>query len=122
MAADSKREVSSIILVICVAFFWSLVVEPAWHSRLRYSVQYGVSYSSVTKLKKPHTCDFLTGPIGNKNCSYEPQVTTVRTAISTEGKPIVSFDDGQHSVLNDGSPLVKPSLTIYWKKIDEDEE
>jgi hypothetical protein len=73
-------------------------------------------------MKKPHDCDFLKAPIGEKNCSFEPEVSTVRTAISTEGKPIVSFDEGQHWTLDDSSPPTKPSVTVYWKKIDEDED
>jgi hypothetical protein len=101
---------------------WWLAGEPIWHSKLRYSIQYGVRYSSVTKLKEPHKCDFLTAPIGNKNCHYEAEVSTVRTAISTEGKPIVSWDDGKTWTSDDNVPLTKSSVSVSWKKVDEDED
>jgi hypothetical protein len=109
--------------IVSAVLFWWFLGEPIWHSKLRYSIQYEVPYSSVTKMKKPHNCDFLRAPLGDKNCEYEPQVSAVKTATSTEGKPIVSFDEGQNWSPNDSSPPVKPSLTISWKKkIDEDEE
>jgi hypothetical protein len=43
------------------------------------------------------------------------------SAKSTEGKPIVSFDERQNWFPNDSSPPVKPSVTISWRRIEEDE-
>ena len=122
MAADSKGNSGYWGCLISLFVMWWLVGEPIWHSKVRYSAQYGVSYSSVTKLKKPHNCDFLTAPIGNKNCHYEPEVAAVRTAISTEGKPILSYDEGKTWVLDDGVNRTRASVFVSWKKIDEDED
>jgi hypothetical protein len=122
MSESSRSEWGGLGCLILVFFAWDLVVEPIWYSTFRYSVQYGVEYSSVTRLKKPHKCDFFAAPIGNKHCSYEAQVSLVKTAISTEGKPIVSFDEGKTWMVNDGTPPAKPSAYITWKKVDDDED
>lgn len=84
-----------------------------------YSIQYGVPDSSVTILKKPHTCDFLSAPIGEKGCHYEPDVTAVRTGTDRVGKAIVSFDDGVTWV-DDCVPPTKTNVRVTWKKVDED--
>jgi hypothetical protein len=105
-----------LILIIFTIFYWC---REAWYSKIRYAVQYGVSYTQVTKPNEPHDCDWLTAPIGNKNCHYDPQVLTVRTATSTTGKPIVSYDDGKTWSDNDSQPPIEPSVFIAWQKIDD---
>jgi hypothetical protein len=91
----------------------------AWHSKTKYAVQYGVSYTQVTKSKEPHDCDWLTAPVGDKNCHYDPQARTVRTATSTTGKPIVSYDDGKTWSPNDSLPPAEPAVYITWQKIED---
>lgn len=123
MATESHSWWDSLgCLVWASLAIWGVVsfCDAIWHSTFRYAIQYNVPSASVTVLKKPHDCDFLHAPIGEKNCFYEPVVSTVRTSVSTTGSAIVSFDGGQHWVLNDGSPPIKPSITVSWKKTDED--
>lgn len=118
MATESKSGCGGTFgfIVLMVLLLW--VVEPLWHSKLRYAIQYDVPFSSITTAKKPHDCDAMTAPIGDKDCSYEPDVATVRTGISAEGKPIVSFDEGKRWTLDDSVPPTKPSVTVSWKKVD----
>lgn len=66
-----------------------------WHSKYRYALVYGVSPQTVTVQDKPHDCEFLAAPLGGKYCHYEPFVSTVRWATSTQGNAIVSYDDGK---------------------------
>lgn len=119
--ADSKWELGPIgCFAVMLCFGW-WVIDPTWDSKLRYSIQYGVPYASVTMLKKPHNCDFLTAPIGNKTCHYEAEVASVRVGMSTEGKPILSHDEGKTWTLDESVPRTKASAYVSWKKVDEDE-
>jgi hypothetical protein len=101
--------------------FWAFVaywaIYAAWHSNFAYSVRYSVSYDQVTQQKKPHNCEFLSAPIGDKNCHYDPEVQSVRTATSDLGTPIMSYDDGKTWVPNEWN--VKPGVSVSWVKVDE---
>jgi hypothetical protein len=71
------------------------LISTAWHSKLRYSIQYDVATGKITVEKEPHDCNFFAAPIGNKYCEYERSVLVVRWATSTSGTPIISYDDGK---------------------------
>jgi hypothetical protein len=129
--------------------FWAVVVSwfvgsggtDAWHSKLRYSIQYDVPYDKVTKPNKPHDCDWLKAPIGDKECHYEIRVYTVRTAADTRGNAIISYDEGATwtrcirsgadtcTAPSDGiepypeqpaTPVVVRSVALGWEKTDEE--
>jgi hypothetical protein len=117
MASESKSGGEWGWIIPCLFLGW--LFGDVWHSKLRYVIQYQVSYDQVVKAKRPHDCDWLTAPLGDKNCQYEPQVQTVRTAISTTGSPIVSYDDGKTWSANEGVPPVKNGVYISWQKTDE---
>ena len=81
-----------------VGLFWMCVFAVfAWFawvgdSKLRYEMQ----YNDVSFTNKPHDCDFMTAPLGMKNCSYEKKVSeTARFSISVDGEPIISHDKGE---------------------------
>jgi hypothetical protein len=83
-----------ILMALAGLFFWS-VPSAIWHAKWRYAFTYGISSDKVTIAPHPHDCAFLSAPLGEKYCHYERDVMTVRWATSTEGKPIVSWDDGK---------------------------
>jgi hypothetical protein len=74
----------------------------------------------VTKANEPRGCDWLKAPIGDKDCHYEIQVSTVRTAFDAHGKPIVSFDEGATWLPNDAVPPAKSEVVLPWKKSDDE--
>jgi len=86
--------------VVCFAIFYFVYIgcSAAWHSKARYAMQYGVAYDKVYKSNKPHDCDFLAAPIGEKNCHYDA--------------------DAQK---DDSNPPAKPesSVTVTWQKVEE---
>jgi hypothetical protein len=45
--------------------------DDLWYSKLRYSTQYNVEFSEITKQNDPHDCSFVGAPIGSKGCHYE---------------------------------------------------
>jgi hypothetical protein len=125
------------------AVFW-LAVPPLfsdmWHSKFRYTVQYGVTYDQVTIEKAPYDCNFLHAPIGGKGCHYERQVTAstvkgnqwggqdisyddgktwIRKAKNANGDPIVSFDDGKTWSISSDTGKASPSVSMSWEKKDD---
>jgi hypothetical protein len=93
-AIKNKLDLSGLWIVPFIwALFWCS--DAVWHSKLRYSLQYNVNLSKVTIDDKPHDCEFLTAPLGEKHCDYETSVSTIRWATSTTGQPIASYDEGK---------------------------
>lgn len=76
MASESYKTSDFLSPLFTVLFILAIIDwgSDAWHSKARYAVQYGVSFAHVTKQNKPHDCDWLTAPMGKKNCHYDPQV------------------------------------------------
>jgi hypothetical protein len=51
------------------------------HSKLRYSLQYNVPIHAVVFEHRPHDCDFLAAPLGNKYCDYDRTLTEDAKAV-----------------------------------------
>lgn len=118
-----KDDSGSWVVTLAVCYFVYIGCLAAWHSKVRYAMQYSVGYDEVYKNNRPHDCDFLTAPIGEKNCHYDAnaQKQIVRTGIDPSGYAVVSYDDGKTWYPNDGTPPVKAetSVNVSWQKVDE---
>jgi hypothetical protein len=110
-----------------VIFVWFALVGFAdmWTSKLRYSMWYSVDYDQVTIQKKPTDCNFFTAPMGEKDCRYYRQVSTIQ--VKTENSnparyPVnyVSFDEGKTWTVDDATPPTKPQVIVSWEKKDDD--
>jgi hypothetical protein len=80
------------------AFLFILIpswFNSAWHSKLRYSLQYDVPQDKITMQSKLHDCNFFAAPLGEKHCDYERTVQIIYWSTSTTGSPIASVDDGK---------------------------
>lgn len=98
-----------------------------WHSKVRYAVQYNTGTNKVSIQRQPHDCNFFFAPVGDKDCHYERQVSTLRWAKSTGGLPIFSIDEGKtwtEFTPAEGQFVPTQStveqVTISWIKMDED--
>src|ERR1700692_2788674 len=90
-----KNKWTSVQLLLCyiIGYYVLFILPPSiWHAQWRYAVQYGVASSDVHAETKPHDCNFVAAPLGDKYCHYERLVTTLRWGTSTAGNPIASFD------------------------------
>lgn len=101
-------------------------IEDAWHAKWRYAMAYGVSSDKVEIRDLPHDCAFLAAPLGAKYCHYESIVSTVRWATSTQGLPIVSYDEGKTwDVFTPPAGAVVPasstieSVSVSWNRKDD---
>jgi hypothetical protein len=82
------------IWVFIIVFDW---IPDAWHSNMRYEIQYQVPANQVIHFYRPSDCSFLTSPLGYKGCRYERVVTTSQV-------------DGKTQVLIDWQKIEDPKL------------
>jgi hypothetical protein len=94
--------VSVIGLVVLIGYLTDVTNTKWWNAA-------GVKDENKIKIeKKPHDCEFLTAPLGNKNCHYDKVVQKTMWGTSTSNRPIVSFDDGKS--WNEFTP--EPGVTV----------
>ena len=112
-------------VIIVLAFVWSWI-DDGWHAKWRYAMAYNLSSDKVEIADKPHDCAFLAAPLGEKYCHYERDVSTIRWATSTQGLPIVSYDEGKTWSMftpPDGATVPKSSTVesvyVSWDKKDD---
>jgi hypothetical protein len=120
----NRRELSWVGLVI---FGWLVLAgfSDMWNSKARYSLWYSVGYDQVTVQKKPTDCNFFHAPIGDKDCHYDRQVSTIR--VKTENSDparfainYVSYDDGNTWIVDDANPPTQPQVIVSWEKADDE--
>jgi len=80
-----------VIFVAAIAWAWlpANTLTKAWQA-----FSNGTPYSHVQIADRPHDCDFLTAPLGSKNCHYKKAISKVMWATSSAGYPIRSLDEG----------------------------
>jgi len=90
-----------VIAVAGLIIFGIAYYEDAqWANKIFYwmniNVGDGSGWSRITIQSKPHDCEFMTAPMGSKNCHFEKVVSKVLWASRNgDGAPIRSFDNGQ---------------------------
>ena len=107
--------VGSLVLVWAVFAAWDAVI----HSKLRYSLEYNVPTSLVTKADKPHDCDTFAAPLGFKNCHYNPDVQVIRVNKDQNGNAIISYDNGKTWQWQTSPYSATPGVVVTWKKTEE---
>ena len=131
---DSGAFIGLLIVVGIVVWIW----QPQWLVKRWYSE--GARQVSIAP--KPHDCEFMTAPLGDKHCHYDKVIDKVMWATSTRGDPIRSFDSGKSWNLKqpgkcytyetqDCPELGDPpgnkapqyptvtAVTISWKKVED---
>jgi hypothetical protein len=103
-----------------------LLITGAWHSKVRYFVQYGLpqgpNWDQVTKEKAPHDCEWLKAPLGEKYCHYDAVVSSGRISKDSKtGNPIWSSDDGKTWSWYDATnpSRVMPHVYVGWEKVED---
>lgn len=80
------------ISALIVAALWPyLSLDPikSW-----YALDYEVPVERIEVDKKPHDCEFMTAPIGDKHCHYDAQVTVLKGSETSDGQKslLVSYE------------------------------
>jgi hypothetical protein len=91
MKAYDSGWVWLLIIVAVIVYFGGLFDSKWWW----YSFDRSISKEKITIESKPHDCEFLTAPVGRKNCHYRKVIQTVEWSKSKSGEPIISFDAGK---------------------------
>lgn len=127
----------------CAGWIFLLIIGGivwfAWldDSKIRYEFEY--SGAELEIVDKPHDCDFLTAPMGMKNCSYQKKVNIhfyskfppssgdmfgpINDPWDSEnlipGAPIVSFNNGKTWLFNRGGPMRGKLVMISWSRTND---
>ena len=95
------------------AFVWFVWLGD---SKFRYEIQ----YAEAVVDDKPHDCEFMTAPLGKKNCSYQKEVSIALFSRDTKkGEPIISFDEGKTWTRNLGGPTKGERVYVSWVKTND---
>jgi hypothetical protein len=114
--SSANEDVGCLLVVLAVlAGIWFAM----WgrNTSLRYEWEHDVGAKDVTIGKEPTDCDFLTAPLGIKNCVYEKEVTVVTfKSDNATGRPVASSDGGKTWVWNDGGAIEGKHVYVWWRK------
>ena len=90
--SDDSTGCLVVIVVAVIAWAWlpDNVITKTWQAISNHT-----SYGRVQIADRPHDCDFLTAPLGSKNCHYKKAISKVMWATSRTGYPIKSLDEGK---------------------------
>lgn len=137
----------SVVVLVVFVFagfaLWDGVRDSDWLAKAQARSKYGVTDSKIQiEGTRPHDCDFLTAPIGEKHCSYEREYLADWFTLSTTHEPIEYGNDQpnppttcspnetdfQHRcyVINVLGPDEHPTVEwharvveIRWRKVEE---
>jgi hypothetical protein len=73
------------------------------------------SWRQTTVEAMPHGCEWMTAPLGDKNCHYEAVVEMVM--VDANDHQMISLDRGE--TWTRSSEAQEPSLFISWRKVEE---
>ena len=91
---DEMRGVIYLIAFLGAVYFVVAYLFPDdW--RIKWCFRYVVAFDNVTIEHRPTLCDWGHAPLGKKGCHYESVIVRKSINLSTEGKPIVSYDAGK---------------------------
>jgi hypothetical protein len=70
---EQIKGIGSTISSLGIGIFVFYLLSYSWTDSLWYSVRYGVEFRDV-QMERPHDCDFMRAPLGDKGCSYKSHV------------------------------------------------
>lgn len=118
---DDARVSATFVGVLIVVGWLSMYVAPVLASESRsaywwrYAFEVGAEYDDVMVTKRPRDCDFLTAPMGRKNCRYELRVMILRTRTLPSGEQQFAIDRDARPGLRDLLPWRWPIRdTVTW--------
>jgi len=98
------------------------------NSAVRYAIVYNVGRDKVFVAPRPHDCDWLSAPLGDKHCHYSPVVAKFAAGGKLiDPPPFLPSDTFSGYVSSSGKVLdeyvvhgVPPvSVQVWWRKIND---
>jgi hypothetical protein len=111
-----------VLLVLTLAGPLGRVVESIWPTsevatELRYADEGGLQGAITHVDPVPHDCEFLSAPLGSKNCHYEKLVRTFRVRRRPDQSAEGSYDEGKTWMPVEASAT--PQIVVSWRKVAE---
>jgi hypothetical protein len=91
-------------------------VSVAYSGIISLKRQYGLQSSHVLAEKFPTGCDFMSAPLGKKNCRYKQQVTLLDSQGDVIGGDVV-MPNGGHIETSLMPGRVVTDVSIKWVKV-----
>jgi hypothetical protein len=125
MSDDSS---GCLVLLFIAGIIFLASSNESWVNSVWYAIEYNVRFNDVQTDARPRDCDFLTAPLGDKNCSYKAhvQVFTADGVLvagdnaptyasdAKTGKPIISYDGGKTWDWSTGPNLKPKFVRVFW--------
>jgi hypothetical protein len=120
-----------VAVAVAVAFALALYLpvwlfpDKEWAIKWRYSLEKDLNNAELSIQQRPHDCEFLTAPMGSKNCYYKMNVATTRVRLNaTTGKQELSYDEGRTWSQPDlkywpAGWQFRPQITVSWDRVEE---
>lgn len=97
-----------------------LVVWLGWttftSTKVKLESQYGLTDGHVQVMKQPKDCEFVTAPLGEKNCHYEKRIALLNSKGELIGGDEV-MPDGKHVITEPKEKVT--DVFVNWVKIEE---
>jgi len=86
--SEGATAIGGIALALVIISMWDSVVESDWFGKAYAAFQYSVPMERISfGGKRPHDCDFMTAPIGEKHCSYHRKYLADWVTLSGDSPP-----------------------------------
>jgi|SRR5215831_5370906 len=124
---DSEKMNAFHKLIAAVVWLWMLYMAAGYvanwlfpeserATRWRYGLEKGLEDANYDFSKRPHDCEFLTAPLGDKHCHYDRHVQTIRIRETSSGR-WGSVDEGKSWSRAESSD--KPLVYVSWTRVEE---
>lgn len=101
--------VGLVILAIVCLMIWS----PGGLYKAVLSYKYSVKPGNIRIDAKPHDCDFMLAPMGDKGCHYDPVVEVYSIGVLVGGTNVPKYYQDRFR----GIPVT--SITVSWVKVTD---
>jgi hypothetical protein len=79
-----------VLVIAAIALWYGVVRDSDWLAKVNAKSQYGVPISKIQIVgNRPHDCEFMTAPLGEKHCSYKGEYRAEWFTLSKNNEPIV---------------------------------
>jgi hypothetical protein len=117
MSSNTGCLLGGVIGIVIIVTFFGWLFDAAWFYKTFYTMSYDMDLGRVEIAKKPHDCEFMTAPLGEKNCHYQRVTNKVEWATNANGQPMRMGNPLGHSTVARRGRFkhrVSVTLTCRW--------
>jgi len=103
-------------IALFVLFVGPIYLFLAWNTQSVIAFRYNIPLSQVVIESEPHDCDYDRSPIGNKECSFDREITSTKTGTDTLGNHFVTYDEGKTWSPINYPDQVQVGVFVTWRR------